>query len=98
MGNFIRIPGIFGQSSGWGAVLIEVDEGKFNELKGAVAKYPAVIPLNCYLSHTGPTSLDNVLLTTNYPADFDLLSIDVDGNEFHIWHSLANYHPKVVVV
>jgi hypothetical protein len=29
---------------------------------------------------------------------FDLLSIDVNGNDYHIWKSLTNYTPRVVVI
>jgi hypothetical protein len=32
------------------------------------------------------------------PRDFDLLSIDVDGNDYWIWAALANYRPRVVVI
>jgi hypothetical protein len=32
------------------------------------------------------------------PADFDLLSIDVDGNDFYLWQALSGYRPRVVVI
>ncbi len=33
------------------------------------------------------------------PADFDLLSIDVDGNDYWIWKALdARYRPRVIVI
>ena len=32
------------------------------------------------------------------PAKFDLLSIDVDYNDFYVWQALKNYHPRVVVI
>jgi hypothetical protein len=30
--------------------------------------------------------------------DFNLLSIDVDGNDYHIWKNIKNYKPKCVVI
>jgi len=33
-----------------------------------------------------------------FPHDFDLLSIDVDGNDYHVWNSIKEYHPSVVIV
>lgn len=32
------------------------------------------------------------------PPEFDLLSIDVDGNDYWIWRAIDDYSPRVVVV
>jgi hypothetical protein len=46
----------------------------------------------------GPDSLDAILAETPIPRDFDLLSIDIDGNDYWIWESLKNHRPKAVVM
>lgn len=32
------------------------------------------------------------------PQAFDLLSIDIDGNDYWVWKAITNYHPRVVVI
>jgi hypothetical protein len=32
------------------------------------------------------------------PRAFDLLSIDIDGNEYWIWEAIRDYRPRVVVI
>lgn len=40
----------------------------------------------------GGNSLANLLSRYNAPINFDFLSIDVDGNDYHIWASLSSNH------
>jgi len=39
-----------------------------------------------------------VLEGARVPAEFDLLSLDLDQNTYHIWQALTSFHPRVVIV
>jgi len=82
----------------WNAVLIECEADRLNQLKQYYQSNPRVIAINKFIHFEGNDTLDNILASTNIPIDFDFMSIDIDGNDYHIWESLMNYKPKLVAV
>jgi hypothetical protein len=86
------------ESEGWHGVLIEADPAKFIELEANTAAFPGVVCRNAFVGFDPPTDLDSILGETEIPEDFDLLSIDIDGNDYYVWESVTRYRPKVVVV
>ena len=83
---------------GWNAVLIEADLKRFKKLSEIYKENDKVDCLNKFVDFEGEDNLDSILKNTKTPKDFDLLSIDVDGNDYYLWDSLKTYEPKVVVV
>src|SRR5262249_11356260 len=53
---------------------------------------------NKYVHEDGPNSLDSILSEFNFPIDLDLVSIDVDGTDFHIWRGCKRFQPRLVIV
>jgi hypothetical protein len=84
-------------NEGFSAVLIEADSKKYQVLKTNMQPYP-VECINAFVGFEGENSLDNLLVKTGIPLNFDLLSIDVDGVDYWILESLKNYTPKVIVI
>ena len=54
--------------------------------------------VEAYVGIAGELSLDAILRKFNLPYDFDLLSIDVDGDDYHIFKNLQHYRPRVVII
>lgn len=86
------------REEGWMGVLIEGDDKSFSDLKNNFESNPNVTIINSYVTCEENECLDFILSKTNIPIDFDILSIDVDGNDLWIWKSLTKYLPKLVVV
>ena len=82
----------------WHSVLIEGDTTRFLDLKKTHADNPRCVLLNAYVDFKGKNTLDNLLSQTPVPQEFDVLSVDIDGNDYHVWESLVNYRPKLVVI
>lgn len=83
---------------GYSAVLIEADPVRFEELCATYRDRPSVVPFNRFVGFGEHDSLDAILSTTDVPLDFDVLSIDIDGNDYHVWEATKRYRPKVVVI
>lgn len=86
-------------SQNYSAVMIEANTDKFRQLQHTYAQHAdRVITLNAFVGFKDDDSLDSILLQTRMPHDFDLLSIDIDGNDYHVWERVVTYRPKVVVI
>jgi hypothetical protein len=84
--------------SGWKGLMIEPDPSRYRELKKNLSHLPRVMCTNDTVGLDPPRDLGSILLANGVPSDFELLSIDVDGAEYHIWESLITHAPQVVVI
>lgn len=82
----------------YSAVLIEADCRRFRDLLKTFEGNEKVITINTLVGFGEDNCLDAILKATEIPVDFDLLSIDIDGNDYHIWETVQLYKPKIVVV
>ena len=83
---------------GWSGVLIEGNSEKFEDLKRTYPEGHAKTHLmNRFVGWEGEEALDTILAETPIPHDFDLLSIDIDGNDYHVWNALNAYRPRVII-
>lgn len=78
-------------------VLIEMDPSRFNDLVSNTEDLN-VVCVNRLVDFEPPNLLDQILSETDLPRDFDLLSIDIDGDDYFVWKTLQEYAPKIVVV
>jgi hypothetical protein len=83
---------------GYSAILIEGDNKRFQDLLKTFGPEKNVIPINAFVGFEENDNLDKILETTPIPVDFDLLSIDIDGNDYHVWDAVTKYKPKIVVI
>lgn len=85
----------------WNSVYIEGDKEKSIDLGKKVDGLQDgqdIEVINAFVESEGENGLDNLLSQTNIPKEFELLSIDVDGIDYHIWMNFIQYSPKVVII
>ena len=82
----------------YNVVLIEMDPGKYGQLCSSYPHKDRAIFLNECVGWTAGDGLDHLLRQRPVPRNFDLLSVDVDGNDYHIWNATAEFRPKLVLI
>jgi hypothetical protein len=85
------------QKLNYSALLIEMDTERFQELERNMLPYQSIC-LNLMVGYQGDSKLDSILAKSGIPIDFDLLSIDIDGNDYQVWEAMVIYKPKVVII
>jgi hypothetical protein len=85
----------FALGYGWRGLMIEGDAECFAALADVYRSHPRVTLVNAFVDRD---SIGQVFAQAGVPREFDLLSIDVDGNDYWIWQALRDYRPRVVVI
>jgi hypothetical protein len=85
------------QNKGWHSILIEGDPVRATAL-AAENQQSAATVYQAHVGWAGENALDAILVGSELPTNFDLLSIDIDGNDWHVWRALTHYRPRLVVV
>lgn len=81
---------------GWSALLIEGDKKRFADLRETTRNYPEVVPYCAMVEPTGENSLDEIIKRLGQ-KNIDLLSVDIDGDDYYIIESLQA-EPKIIIV
>lgn len=83
--------------SGWEGVWIEGSNEKFVtlQLKLSTKDMIRLKYINAFITKD---TFKQVLVDYNIPNSIDLLSIDIDGNDFYIFKTLKSFRPRVVII
>lgn len=86
---------VFARIYGWGGLYIEGGSDYYAALEKLYRPYPNVRTAHAFLT---TDNIATILEHNDVPNEFDVLSIDVDGNDFWLWRALGSYRPKLIVV
>lgn len=97
-GKFLSNTAKLIEQNQYSAVLIEGDPERFGDLEAFADIHKQVVPLCAMVGFSADDGLDHLLRDTAIPQNFDVLSIDIDGNDYHVWDAVNDYRPKVVCI
>jgi hypothetical protein len=80
---------------GWSGVYFESDRGPFEALAQRLSNRPDIAVAQQVVT---PANINDLFAAAAVPTEFDLLSIDVDGQDYWIWEALEEHSPRVVIL
>ncbi len=80
---------------GWSGLFIEGGDVSYSYLKSNYQAFPGVKTAHAMVTRD---NIAGIFAANGVPHDLDLLSIDIDGNDYYLWEALAAYRPRVVVI
>jgi len=85
---------------GWQGLLIEADEAKVRHATEYFSRHPDTWydPPKVVSSWVTKENVNAILAEHDFTGEIDLLSLDVDGNDWWFWKELEVVRPRVVVV
>lgn len=83
---------------GWKGLWIEGSSKRMSAIKEKFHTKLDTGDLKVLNAFVGPENFDQLLIEHHVPKEVDLLSIDVDGNDYHIFAALKAISPRVVVI
>ena len=82
------------ENNGWQGLWIDGGAENIRQAKEHYQNYPVTLAEHFI-------DKDNIVEIFNkyqVPQEFDLLSIDIDGNDYWVWESLKSFQPRVVIM
>ena len=80
---------------GFRGVLVEASDYRFGRLRENWGEADDVRIVQAVVQ---PGTVEEIFAAAGVPEDLDLLSIDIDGNDYWVWRAIERYRPKVVVI
>jgi len=79
----------------WSALLIEGDKRFFAQLNSLYQNQPGVKTQKTFIT---PENIDDLFTQAGVPEDFEIMSVDIDSIDYHVWEGLTKFKPKMVIV
>ncbi|SAI34510.1 Uncharacterised protein [Bordetella ansorpii] len=83
------------REQGWQGLLVEASAYRYDKLR---ANYGAAGNVQLRREQVQPDTVDALLREAGVPEDFDLLSLDIDGNDYWVWQGLTAFQPRIVAI
>lgn len=82
---------------GWKGLWIDGSAANIGSINRTCANAIQKKQLTAIESFITAENIESIFAKGNVPQEFDLLSIDIDRNDYYIWNAITHYNPRVVI-
>jgi hypothetical protein len=83
---------------GWRGLLMEADREQAERARRFYASRPTAPEVQIATARVSPGTIDELLRRHAIEGEIDLLSVDIDGNDYWVWEAISAVQPRVVVI
>jgi hypothetical protein len=83
---------------GWRGLLMEADPDGAERARRFYASRATAPDVSIVTARVTPRTIDGLLRTHCVEGEIDLLSLDIDGNDYWVWQAITAIEPRIVVV
>ena len=84
--------------SDWGGVWMEGNPKTKNRVEKKFKKLIDSEKLKIKTAFVNASNVENLFTELGVPKEFDLLSLDIDGNDYWVWEAIKSFSPRVIVM
>lgn len=82
---------------GWSGLWMDGSQESIAKVKSDYSRIIAEGRLKLKQAFVTSLTIEQLLSEHGVPREFDLLSIDIDGNDYWVWKAIRQFRPKVIV-
>ena len=86
---------LLAQEKGWSGIFMEADKSKF---EGLQSTYAAFSNVKTICAKVTSRNVESLFAEARVPPELDILSIDIDGNDYWVWKAITSWRPRIVVI
>jgi hypothetical protein len=83
---------------GWRGLWLEGDDEKEKAVRRNLATFFERGALTVQRAFIDADNIESLFQSNAVPSEPDLLSIDIDGNDYWVWKAIQSYRPRVVII
>ncbi|MGH9435747.1 MAG: hypothetical protein ACRD06_07075 [Terriglobia bacterium] len=97
-GNGIENNTLYLLTLGWKGCWIEADSKNAKAIRLNLARKIEDKSLSFQQERVTADNIESLFARASVPSEFDLLSVDIDGNDYWVWQKIERYKPRVVLI